>query len=233
MSWHFQKEFGKLKQKILTLSTYVEENVQRSVKSVEDRDAKLAEKVIDKDAVIDQMEIDVEEECLKILALHQPVAVDLRFLVAMLKINNDLERIGDLAVNIAERTVFLSTQPKVSSRINFTEMSKQVQKMLTMSLDAVVNIDPGLARQVLKMDDVVDEINRAMYEQVYESIRKDPENSRCMMQLLSVSRQLERIADHATNISEDVIYMIEGEIMRHRMHIERSAECPAPSEGTS
>jgi phosphate transport system protein len=230
MSWHLQKEIEKLKKKLLTLSTYVEENVQRAVKSVEERNAKSAACVIEKDVVIDQMEIDVEEECLKILALHQPVAVDLRFLVAVLKINNDLERIGDLAVNIAERVEFLVKQPKVDIPFDFEGMSKKVQHMLTLSLDAVVNVDPALARQVLKMDDLVDEINRQMYDQVYDGIRRDPESTKCLMQLLSVSRQLERIADHATNIAEDVIYMIEGEIMRHRMHVQKNEVCaPTPA----
>jgi phosphate transport system protein len=215
MAWHLQKEIEHLKKKLLALSTFVEENVQRAVKSLEERDGKLAAKAIENDLLIDHMEIDVEEECLKILALHQPVAVDLRFLVAVLKINNDLERIGDLAVNIAERAEFLSTQPKVDVAFDFIGMSKKAQYMLTQSLDALVNLDSPLARKVLLLDDEVDSINRKMYDQITDGIRRRPESLNSLIHLLSVSRHLERIADHATNIAEDVIYMIEGEIVRH------------------
>lgn len=215
MTLHLQKEVEHLKKKLLALSTFVEESVQRAVKSLEERDGKLAAKVIENDLMIDHMEIDVEEECLKILALHQPVAVDLRFIVAVLKINNDLERIGDLAVNIAERAEYLATQPKVDIPFDFAGMSRKAQKMLTQSLDSLVNLDSPLAREVLPLDDEVDAINRQMYSQVIDGIRKHPENLNSLIHLLSVSRHLERIADHATNIAEDVIYMIEGEIVRH------------------
>lgn len=215
MTLHLQKEVEHLKKKLLVLSTFVEESVQRAVKSLEERDGKLAAKVIENDLMIDHMEIDVEEECLKILALHQPVAVDLRFIVAVLKINNDLERIGDLAVNIAERAEYLATQPKVDIPFDFAGMSRKAQKMLTQSLDSLVNLDSPLAREVLPLDDEVDAINRQMYSQVIDGIRKHPENLNSLIHLLSVSRHLERIADHATNIAEDVIYMIEGEIVRH------------------
>jgi len=215
MAWHLQKEIDHLKKKLLALSTFVEENVQRAVKSLEERDGKLAAKVIENDLIIDHMEIDVEEECLKILALHQPVAVDLRFLVAVLKINNDLERIGDLAVNIAERVAYLATQPKVDIPFDFVGMSKKAQHMLTQSLNALVNLDSRLAREVLPLDDEVDAINREMYDQVMTGIRQHPKSLGALIHLLSVSRHLERIADHATNIAEDVIYMIEGDIVRH------------------
>ncbi len=221
------KEIEHLKKKILSLSTYVEENLQRAVKSLETRDIPLANKVIETDVIIDHMEIDVEEECLKILALHQPVAVDLRYLVATLKINNDLERIGDLAVNIAERAAFLATQPKTDFPFDFTGMSKKAQAMVTQSLDALINLDAPAAKEVLAKDDEVDAIHRAMYCQVTESIQKNPENLNCLIHLLTVSRNLERIADHATNIAEDVIYMIDGAIIRHHAgQVRTPSVCP-------
>ena len=172
--------------------------------------------MIDRDAEIDQFEVDVEEEGLKILALHQPVAIDLRFIIAVIKINNDLERIGDLAVNIAERTLLLASQPPVAIAFDFNGLSAKAQTMLKKSLDALVNLDAGLARQVCAMDDDVDAINRNMYEQVRDAIRRHPEHTDAMIAHLTVSRCLERIADHATNIAEDVIYMTRGDIVRHQ-----------------
>ena len=158
----------------------------------------------------------MEEECLKILALHQPVAIDLRFVVAVLKLNSDLERIGDLAVNIAERAQFLSTREPVPVPLDFGGMAQATRNMLRRALDALVNMDIGAAWEVLKSDDVVDEINREMFVQVQDGIRKHPDMLEALIHLLSASRHLERIADLATNIAEDVIYMVDGEIVRHR-----------------
>jgi phosphate transport system protein len=212
---HLRREVDRLKRKLLALSAYVEESVQRAVKAVSERDEKLAQRVIDTDFEIDEMEVDVEEDCLKILALHQPVAIDLRFIIAVLKINNDLERIGDLAVNIAERAVSLSRQPRINSPFDFQTMAERVQKMLQKALDALVNADEKLAREVLVCDDEIDEMNRQMYDSIKMGIRKDPENVDTLIQVLAISRNLERIADHTSNIAEDVIYMVEGDIIRH------------------
>jgi phosphate transport system protein len=176
----------------------------------------LARKIIDEDIQIDRTEVEVEEECLKVLALHQPVAIDLRFIVAVLKINNDLERIGDLAVNIAERSYFLASQPEINVSFDFTEMSNNTEAMLNKSLDALVNLSPALAHEVCISDDVIDNINRQMYLKIQDEIIKHPDRITALIHLLSISRHLERIADHATNIAEDVIYMIEGEIVRHK-----------------
>jgi phosphate transport system protein len=213
---HLQREIDGLKKKILTLSAIVEDSVHKAVKSIAERDLKLANKVIETDPEIDQMEVDVEEECLKILALNQPVAIDLRFIIAVLKINNDLERIGDLAVNIAERGVYLATKEKVDIPFDFPRMSELSQSMLRKSLDSLVNLDLKLAREVAVSDDEIDAMHRQMYSQVQEGILQNPQRIDCLINLLAVSRQLERIADHATNIAEDVIYMIEGEIVRHK-----------------
>lgn len=215
MTIHFERELDRLKKRILSLGAMVEERVRMAIKAMEMRDRKLAEKVIEADHEIDQIEVDVEEECLKILALYQPVAIDLRFIIAVIKINNDLERIGDLAVNIAERAAFLSTQKKLDIPFDFPGMAEKTQSMLKRSLDSLVNMDIDLAWEVGASDDEVDAINRDMYLQVQDGIRKNIDRIECLIHLLQASRHLERIADLATNIAEDVIYMVKGEIVRH------------------
>jgi phosphate transport system protein len=216
MAKHLQREIENLKKKILNLSARVEAAVHDSTEAIEERDGDLAQRVIDNDIEIDQQEVEVEEECLKILALYQPVAIDLRFIIAVLKINSDLERIGDLAVNIAERAVFLATQPKPDISFDFVGMAQEAQSMLKKSLDALVNMSIELAQEVCASDDTIDAMNRQMYLKVQDSILAHPEQIASLIHLLSVSRHLERIADHATNIAEDVIYMSEGQIVRHR-----------------
>ena len=216
MSVHLKKEIDSLKKELLTLCGMVEDNLWQAVKSIKNRDVKLAQKVIDSDIQTDQMEVSVEEDCLKILALHQPVAIDLRFIITALKINNDLERIGDLAVNIAEHSQFFSSQKSIEMPFDFETMVEKTQTMLKKSLDALVNIDCNLASEVCQADDEIDAINRQMYIQVKDQIKEYPENIETLIHLLSVSRHLERVADHATNIAEDVIYMVKGEIVRHQ-----------------
>ena len=216
MSVHLKKAIDNLKKELLTLCGMVEDNLWQAVKSIKNRDVKLAQKVIDSDIQTDQMEVNVEEDCLKILALHQPVAIDLRFIITALKINNDLERIGDLAVNIAERSRFLSSQKPIDMPFDFETMAEKTQAMVKKSLDALVHIDCDLASEVCQADDEIDAINRQMYDQVKDQIKQDSENIETLIHLLSVSRHLERIADHATNIAEDVIYMVKGEIVRHK-----------------
>ena len=216
MSLHMHREIEKLKKKILALSAYVEESVSRAVKALEDRDAKLAARVIESDDEIDRMEVDLEEDCLKILALHQPVANDLRFIIAVLKINNDLERIGDLATNVAERATTLAGVERGDIPIDLRAMAEKVQWMLKTSLDALVTENDRLAYQVCTSDDIVDKIHRDSFARIEEAMKRNPEKIGVYLQVLSVSRQLERIADHTTNIAEDVIYMLEGQIVRHR-----------------
>ncbi len=215
MTRHFQKELIKIKKMILSLGAIVEERVQMAKSAIDDRDAELARRIIKQDIEIDEMEVEVEEECLKVLALHQPVAVDLRFLIAVIKINNDLERIGDQAVNIAERMVFISKQDPTDSVFDYTTMAEKAQVMLKMSLDALVNLDVDLALKVCILDDEVDAIKVIAYNKIKETMAKDPANLGYYINLLLISRHLERLADHTTNIAEEVIYMIEGEIVRH------------------
>jgi phosphate transport system protein len=216
MTAHMQKEIENLKTRLLALCAAVEKSLCLAVQSVKGRDALLARSVIDDDAQTDQMEVDLEEECLKILALHQPVAIDLRFIITALKINNDLERIGDLAVNIAERSEFLAGQEPVNVPFDFETMAEKTQWMVTESIDSLVDMDCKRAYEVCAADDEVDAINRKMYKQVEASIVAHPGWAQSLLHLLSISRHLERVADHATNIAEDVIYMIEGQIVRHR-----------------
>jgi phosphate transport system protein len=216
MSHHLQKAIAQLKTSLLQVGTRVEESLREAVTALNQRDREKAQVVIDNDDAIDQLEVEVEEECLKILALHQPVASDLRFIVASLKINNDLERVGDLAVNISERTLYVAQHAPVDVVLDFQAMATKAQWMLKNSLDALVQLDIDLAREVCLADDEVDDMNREMYVQVQDAIKRNPEKIELLIHLLSTSRHLERIADLATNIAEDVIYMIDGEIVRHR-----------------
>jgi phosphate transport system protein len=216
MTVHMKREIGKLKKMLLSLCDVVESSFVQAVKSIKQKDSALAKKVIEADVEIDQMEINLEEECLKILALYQPVAIDLRFIITALKINNDLERIGDLAVNIAERSEFLAKQKKVDVPFDLDKMVEKTQLMLRNSLEALVDMNCDLAHRVCADDDEVDNMNRRMFEIVQDRIRAHPEHIEPLIHLLSASRHLERIADHATNIAEDVIYMVEGKIVRHK-----------------
>jgi phosphate transport system protein len=216
MTEHMKREVDKLKKKLLSLCDIVEKSFLQAVKSIKGRNADLAKKVIEGDIAIDQMEVDVEEECLKMLALYQPVAIDLRFIITALKINNDLERIGDLAVNIAERGQFLAKQHDVDVPFDLEKMAEKTQSMLRDSLEALVNMDCNLAHKVCAADDEVDDMNRQMFQIVQERICSHPKQTESLIHLLSASRHLERIADHATNIAEDVIYMVEGKIVRHK-----------------
>ncbi|MFA5422749.1 MAG: phosphate signaling complex protein PhoU [Phycisphaerae bacterium] len=216
MPKHLLKEIENLKKRILNLGARVEAAVHDATAAIERRDENLARKVIDNDIVIDQQEVEIEEECLKTLALHQPVAIDLRFIIAVLKINSDLERVGDMAVNVAERAAFLATHPKPDISFDFVGMAHAAQSMLRKSLDALVNLSIELANEVCAGDDKIDAMNREMYIKMQQAVLAHPEQIESLIHMLSVSRHLERIADHATNIAEDVIYMIEGQIVRHR-----------------
>ena len=216
MPAHLFREIENLKRDILTLGAMAETAVRDATCAIENRDESLAENVIWNDVKLDEREVQIEENCLKILALHQPVAIDLRFIIAVLKINNDLERVGDLAVNVAERATFLAAQPPVDISFDFQAMARQAQEMLKKSLDSLVNLSAGQAREVLASDEAIDAMNRQMYRIVQEAIGAHPDQTGSLIHLLSVSRHLERIADLATNIAEDVIYMIEGVIVRHK-----------------
>jgi phosphate transport system protein len=212
------KEIESLKKQILMLVAEVEDNVRASLNAVQNLNREEAMRVIEKDHHVDELEVQFEEECLKLLALYQPVANDLRFIIAVMKINNDLERVGDIAVNISERAVYLADREPISISFNFPLMAEKAQNMLRQSVTALLTLDVKMAYDVCASDDEIDDMNRQMYEFVEHTVKENPEIIMDLLQYLSISRYLERIGDHATNIAEDVIYLIEGSIVRH--HVE-------------
>lgn len=217
MAIHLRRELDILTQKILSIGAKVEDALRHAVMSIESENKEPAHDVVKGDILIDRAEVELEEECLKVLALHQPVAADLRFVVAVLKINNDLERIGDLAANIAKQSITLDANTYPAGVFDLQEMFLRAQGMVRDSLNAFVSGDSGLAVDVCKRDDEVDEMKRAIRDRVEKMVQDRPDYVHSLFQILSISRNLERIADQATNIAEDVIYMLEGKIIRHRM----------------
>ena len=215
MSKHLNVELDGLKRKLLSLTALVENSLQKAVLSLTDRNRELAQEIINIDNQIDHREVEVEEECLKILALYQPVAIDLRYLIGVLKMNNDLERIGDLCVNIARRAIFLAKRPPTPPPFDLASMTEKSALMLHRAIDSLINMNADLARQVCSDDQEIDELNRNMYQKVFEAIKANPKHVEELIQYLSASRYLERIADYTTNIAEDVIYMVDGTIVRH------------------
>lgn len=212
----WQREIEKLKNSILSLSSLIEEQITKAMLALERRDIDLAKQTIKNDEEVDFMEIQIEEECLKILALYQPVADELRFIVSALKMNNDLERIGDLAANIAKRAAFLSKREKLEIVDDLKDISVKARSMVKKSLDALINKDVELARQVLIADDEVDSLNKALLKKLIAEIKLSPERTKEYFSVQSVSKSLERIADSATNIAEDVVYLCTGQIIRHK-----------------
>jgi phosphate transport system protein len=218
-----RKELKKVKKRILFLGTAVENNLQKAIRALQNNDVNLAHEVKQSDLEIDKTEVSLEDQCLEVLALHQPVAGDLRFLVTVLKINIDLERIGDLAVKIADKVLLLSfSQKKIYSHKEHSfifeklkDMFDSTTWMLNRCLDAFSQENADLAFRVILKDDEVDEAKNMIRSLLEESIQNDPQKNSYLGMLLSVSRSLERIADHATNICEDIIYMLEGKIVRH------------------
>jgi len=215
MPVHMQREIEKLKKKILAMSSSVQEAIEQAVEALNGRNLRLAEKVIQMDAAIDQLEVEIEEDCLKILALYNPVAQDLRFVVAVLKINNDLERMADQAVNIAERAKSLATIERIVIPKELAALADVVHLMLKNVLQSLIQMDTKLAREVIQSDDQADAIHRKMYELARENMRQHPDQIECQINIISISRNLERIADQITNIAEDIVYLVEGNLVRH------------------
>ncbi|MDK2858023.1 MAG: phosphate transport system protein [Verrucomicrobiota bacterium] len=215
MTQVFMHEIERLKKQILALSAQVEENVILAVKALRERDETLARQVEESDAQIDAAEVDVEEEALKILALYQPVAMDLRFLASVLKINNDLERIGDLAANIAKRARKMCSFPVLPVPEELHQMACHARDMVRDSLNAFVNLDDDLAASVCKQDETVDQLCKQIFSFVEEQGKANPDNIKYYLHMMTASRNLERIGDHTTNIAEDVMYLVRGVIVRH------------------
>ncbi len=221
MSKHLERDLDNLQRDILTQAASVEEAIHKAIRALQGRDAALAQQVIDGDSEIDQEENHVEEECLKILALHQPVAVDLRRIAAALMINVDLERMADLAEDIAERALWLAKPPHFPIPEKLQRMTDLTTTMVRQSLDSFVSMDAEMARRVCRLDDEVDNYNNAIIEELIRTMQGSPDMVEPGLSLFSATRHLERIADHATNIAEDVIYLVEGEIVRHRLAMVR------------
>jgi len=216
MSKYLQEELIKLKKRFYEYCAVVEEDVRNAVRSVYENDKELAMQVIDKDDEIDKMEIEIEEECLKLLALYQPVAIDLRLIISMLKINSDLERIGDLAVNIAERSLRIIELDQKHSQFDFTIMCEKSLLMVKNSIDSLIDFDEQKAKDVMIADDEIDDLHKNIFKTVGDALKDKPNSFELLSQYLTISRALERIGDHATNIAEDVVYMINGTIVRHQ-----------------
>lgn len=216
MQISFDEELAGLKEKILFMGSKVEEAIRLAMKSLVDRDSKLARRVIQSDHVINDLEIEVDEVCHRLLALHQPMAGDMRFITSSMKINSDLERIGDLSSNIAERALTLNEVAPLKPFIDIPRMSMIAQEMVKISLDSLVNRDPEAAKKVCERDDEVDNLNDQIIRELISYMLEDRANIKRALDLILISRHLERIADHATNVAEDVIYMVQGKDIRHR-----------------
>ena len=216
MTKSMQEDMSLLKQRILRMGGMVEEATRNATVALTQRRADLARRVIESDDTIDMIELDVDEECLRILALHQPVAGDLRFITAAMKINNDLERIGDLACNVAERAIDLSRRTPLQLPLRFERMTEIVRGMLHDALDALVNRNVDLARAVLERDPEINAIHRDHFARLQEAMKLDPDNVETAVDLLSASRQIERIGDQTKNIAEDVVFLVEGQVIRHQ-----------------
>ena len=212
---HFQKELEKLKGNLLRMATLVEKVISEAVQSLMKRDSELAQKTIASDDAINDLELAIEEMCLKLLALRQPMAIDLRFITAAMKIVTDLERMGDQAVNIAERAISLNQEPQLKPYIDLPRMAEIVQSMVKDVLDAFVRQDSPLARSVCERDDLVDGLNDQVFRELLTYMISDSKTITRSVHLMIVSRCLERIADHATNIAEDVIFMVDARVIKH------------------
>lgn len=212
---HFQQELELLKGKLLEMSALVENAVYRSVQGVVEKNEELAQQVLKNEARINQLEMEIDDMAISLLVLQQPVAADLRLVTAAIKINNDLERMGDLAVNIAESALSLMKDPVIRPLIDIPHIAGLAQSMVRKSLDAFVNRDPELARSVLASDDAVDNMRTASYHELISFMENNPQQISQALNLLSVVRNLERIADHSTNIAEDVLFLVKGIDVRH------------------
>jgi phosphate transport system protein len=216
MSTHLTRDLGILHRNLLSMCATVEELVHKAVAELSDPNLERAKELAKQDDEVDRFDVSIEEECLKILALHQPVATDLRRITTVLKISAELERVADISVHIAERACGLVDQPGIVVPEKLQVMARHAVEMLHHSIDAYVGLDTQLARQVCESDNVVDELNREIIAELVTMMQKNPQLIEPGLNLFSSSRHIERVADHATNIAEDVVYLVEGEIIRHR-----------------
>ena len=213
---HFQEELELLKTRLLEMGGLAEDRLREAVRGLVERDLEVVERVLTGDAAINQLHIEIDDRCFKLLALHQPMAVDLRSIVSAVKINTDLERVGDLAVNIAEAVRRYFQHPPVKELIDIPRMAVVAQTMLRDSLDAYVRRDTGLAHSVLNCDDELDELKTMVFRELLTHMLRDPGTIEPSLDLILISRHLERIGDHATNVAEDVIFMVSARDVRHK-----------------
>ncbi|MDD5687093.1 MAG: phosphate signaling complex protein PhoU [Elusimicrobia bacterium] len=218
MERHFDEELEQLKSKLLKMASLVEAIIAKSIKSLEERNPELTKNAYEEEDAINMLEIDIDEQCHKLLALRQPMAIDLRFITSVMKINSDLERMGDLAINIVNRTKIILQYPQLKPLNNIPQMAVLAQDMVKESLNSLVNRDSKAAREVCKKDYKVDDLNDELFRKLLTYMMQDPKNIEAAIDLILVARNIERIADHATNIAEDVIYLFEGKTIKH--HIE-------------
>lgn len=211
----YEEELRQIKEKVLRLGGLVEDQITKSIKALVERDTKLAESTMEDDHIVNGLEVEIDELCLKVLALRQPAASDLRLITTAIKIITDLERIGDMAVNLCERAVELNEEPPLKPYIDIPRMAEAAQRMLKESLDAFVTGDTNLATKVLTEDDFVDDLNRQIFRELLTFMLEDPNTISRAMKVLFISKYLERIADHATNIAEMVVFMVKGKVIRH------------------
>jgi len=221
---HFQKELEALKENLLKMAAVVEEAIRNSVQSLVKRDSDLARKAFEVEDRINKMELAIDDMCLKLLALRQPMATDLRFITSAMKITTDLERMGDQAVNISERALSLNQEPQIKPYLDIPRMAEIAQSMVKDVLDAFVNRDPKLARSVCARDDVVDGLNDQVVRELTTYMVSDPKTITRSVHLMIVARCLERIADHATNIAEDVIFMVDALVIKHHADEKKEEE---------
>ena len=217
MSIHLQRDLDNLRKDILRLGSLVRESALKSIELFNTQALSLAEEVNTLELHINELEVEIEENCLKILALHQPVAIDLRFIVVVMKVNNDLERMGDQAVNIAKRVTSLMKEESHTFELPLDAMTDTVQDMVALSLEALVNQDPNLARRVVQIDDLLDDLNTKNYQALRAGVEETPALFSQAMSLATISSNLERIGDLCTNIAEEVIFMVEGKVIRHML----------------
>ena len=218
----FEEDLKKLREDILTMGGLVEDQIQKAVRSLVDRDSPLAETIIQRDHEVNRLDVEIDDLCIRLLALHQPAARDLRFITTALKITTDLERIGDMAVNICERALELNREPQLKPYIDIPRMAQISQRMIRESLDAFVREDTDLALKVCKDDQQVDDLNSQIFREIISFMIGDPQTINRAMKISSISKYLERIADHATNIAEMVIFMVKGKSIRHLKELPQS-----------
>ncbi|MGQ3685695.1 MAG: phosphate signaling complex protein PhoU [Candidatus Loosdrechtia sp.] len=216
MERHFDQQLGALRKNLIHMASIVETAIANAIKSLIERDSELAHQVVLNDKQVDALELEIDKQCIDLLALQQPLAIDLRFITSAIKITNNLERMGDLSSNIAERVIPLNQEPQLKPLIDIPRMATITQTMVKDSIDAFVNRDTELARSVCERDSTVDALNDQIFRELLTYMMQDPANITRAVHLMLISRHLERIADHSTNIAEEVIYIVKAKVIKHR-----------------